>query len=316
MELRTLNCPSCGGELHLPTNLSIAHCIYCGKQVILPDTRATHERKSVERYMELCAVALRAGNYEEAFQRASQVLELDPRNVDAWIRRAFAAIGAQTGPDDRFQEALGYFQRAAEIAPGDNRIEALGDQLRGVQAARYRLLAEKVWQHEREIWRRNSNSFYGLGSYHTEGGLGSALSYHLKALQCLPTSDRWLKDRLISLEWIENHAVDYMFEASRLYDFSVVQEALSAACKELDALLNRQDDVGKLRRLKARRRSDTTSLYDAEKQLTALRKQGGFRTKQRIADIEKQVRALKDKVAETDRKIAEYHRRIYGTQEP
>ena len=91
-----LNCPSCNGSLELPDNLGVAHCMYCGTKILLQQTDNEHERKSLERLIELKNVAIDANNMAEAIQYCNSILEIDPKNVEAWVDKAI------TNPRDVF----------------------------------------------------------------------------------------------------------------------------------------------------------------------------------------------------------------------
>ena len=120
MEVRKLTCPSCGAQVDVPADLSRAHCLYCGSELVVkvPDEEKV---KVVETHMELGSVALEAENFPEALEHFSKALEADPNNVDAWVKKAMATLSldVSTGGDERLDEALRYMDKALELASGD-----------------------------------------------------------------------------------------------------------------------------------------------------------------------------------------------------
>ena len=122
MSVVKLTCPSCAGKLEVPDNLGVAHCMYCGTRILIEPTRSAQERRDIERYMDLCRIALDAQNYEEALEYSNRVLQLDPNNVDAWLNKASATLRRNVRNRHWYDEAMQYIARAFSLAPGDDRV--------------------------------------------------------------------------------------------------------------------------------------------------------------------------------------------------
>jgi DNA-directed RNA polymerase subunit RPC12/RpoP len=90
-----LSCPSCGGHLELPENLEVAHCMYCGAKILLQESEVPKEHIHLKRYKELCKTALTAKNYEDALQYSNKALEIDPKDVEAWIDKYYSAMSVE-----------------------------------------------------------------------------------------------------------------------------------------------------------------------------------------------------------------------------
>src|SRR3990170_7413606 len=101
-----LICPSCNGELELPDNLNIAHCLYCGTKILLNQ----NSNSNIDQYIELIDTAIKAENYDEVLKYCNKVLEIDSKNVNAWIDKAFATFHHTTEFEDKFDDAIIYFQ--------------------------------------------------------------------------------------------------------------------------------------------------------------------------------------------------------------
>ena len=114
-----LTCPSCNGDLELPDNLNVAHCLYCGTKILLDENI---KNNSIKQYKEIILTALLAGNNNEVIEYCNKVLEFDSRNVDAWLDKANAIYNGTTETDDKFDEALIYLRKAYSIAPDNQRV--------------------------------------------------------------------------------------------------------------------------------------------------------------------------------------------------
>jgi tetratricopeptide (TPR) repeat protein len=142
-----LTCPSCNAALELPDDLGVAHCVYCGTRIVLEAGPVAREQEKLERAVELCKVALQAKNYEDTIRYSNMILEIDPRNVQAWIEKAIATFWLTTGGHNRYDEAVGYLRRAAEISPEDPRVAAAYAEVTQLQARWYNRLGNDSFEH-------------------------------------------------------------------------------------------------------------------------------------------------------------------------
>jgi DNA-directed RNA polymerase subunit RPC12/RpoP len=117
-----LACPSCGANLELPDQLDVAHCMYCGGKIILRSENVLNELVNMKRFSELANVAIQAKNYDDAIKYSNNVLEIDTRNIEAWLIKAEAVFWLSTPLDDKFGTAMQYLDAAARINPEDGRI--------------------------------------------------------------------------------------------------------------------------------------------------------------------------------------------------
>jgi tetratricopeptide (TPR) repeat protein len=135
-----LNCPSCSGALELPDNLGIVHCMYCGTKILLQQAGIVQDKSGVERYTELRKVAVEAKNYDEAIRYCNAILEIDPTNIEAWIDKAISTFWLTTGANNRYDEAMEYLRKAAQLAPHDSRVDKAREELTDSQAWWYNKL--------------------------------------------------------------------------------------------------------------------------------------------------------------------------------
>lgn len=160
-KLLKLNCPSCGGALELPDNLTIAHCMYCGGKILLDQDGVVQERRDLTRYSELCKVAVEAQNHKEVIEYCNQILEIDPKNVEAWINKAVSTFWLTTGVNDRFGEAMEYLDRASDIAPDDAGISVARTLLIKQEAQWLNHLGNQQWETATRIHNIYTSGMYG-----------------------------------------------------------------------------------------------------------------------------------------------------------
>lgn len=120
--MQKLQCPSCGANLELPEGLTVAHCIYCGNKVVLRGDDALNEMVNLKRFLELAQVAMQAQHYDDAIKYSNKVLEIDTKNIEAWIIKAEAEFWLSTPHDDKFGSAMQYLETALHFQPNDERI--------------------------------------------------------------------------------------------------------------------------------------------------------------------------------------------------
>lgn len=160
MNLTKLNCPSCGATLELPDNLTVAHCIYCGNKIFLDQDRVASEHRDLERYLELCKVAVEAQNHDEVIQYSNRILEIDPKNVEAWIHKATSTFWLTTAANNRYDEAMEYLKKASETAPVDDRIPNARAAITLLQALWYNKLGIDKWNYATQTYNIYYEPFY------------------------------------------------------------------------------------------------------------------------------------------------------------
>jgi tetratricopeptide (TPR) repeat protein len=160
--------------------------MYCGNKILLDQEAAAQEKRQLEHYLELCEVAVKAGNHAEVITYCNQILQTDPRNVKAWINKATSTFWLTTGANNRYNEAIQYLNKASEIAPGDERIATARKSLAATQAGWLRHLGLK--QFERYLDLRK------LPGRAAQTYLVNAMNYYLSASDYAPDSIPILKD--------------------------------------------------------------------------------------------------------------------------
>lgn len=141
-------CPQCSGALQVPDDRDVVKCMYCAVDVIVRQAIQLVPGNS-KNLMELARSAFDAGNNKEAYDYFTRVLEMEPRNAEAWLGKGASAGRQSTLSDFRFNEMLVAFQNATKFGMG----EALGAiqkgcaaQLAHVATACFKLARDQVVQ--------------------------------------------------------------------------------------------------------------------------------------------------------------------------
>ena len=289
-KLVKLNCPSCCGALELPDSLTIAHCLYCGTKILLDQDGVVHERRDFQRYVELCKVAVEAKNHKEAIDVCNKILEIDPKNVEAWINKAVSTFWLTTGANNRYDEAMEYLTKASQIAPSDDRIDKVRKELTNQQALWYNLLGNQSWEMAQKMYNIKYE-FYTRMTYFTPGrnAKDDTAEDAVKAMNYYLTASDYDPDNIIILINIANCA--------RFYDTLVWSKRVHAKIKKQEMLLAKKAAETTLPKRKA-------ALEEAQAELAKLRTQGGMFAGMKINDVEQRIKNLKSDIARMEKAIA------------
>ena len=132
-------CPSCAGALQLPDDRDAVKCMYCGVEVVVRQAIQL-VAGNTQNLFELATSALAGENYSEAYDYFNKVLELEPRNSDAWFGKGTAAGLQSNLKDIRLSEMLVAYENVLKYCPESAkaaRLEAISDKLREVAMACY-----------------------------------------------------------------------------------------------------------------------------------------------------------------------------------
>jgi tetratricopeptide (TPR) repeat protein len=164
--------------------------------------RDVQEQRDLDRYLELCSISLAANNYPEAVDYANRVLEIDPRNVEAWISKAIATFWLTTAIHNRYDEAISYLQRASEIDLSNDQIDKTYKYLKHLQASWYNKLGNDQFKHGWEI----HNIFDHGGIVATWKAESESTEIFLKAMTYYLAAAQYEPERVQILENIANCA--------------------------------------------------------------------------------------------------------------
>ena len=123
MELKPAICPSCGADLKLPEDKKVLKCMYCGKDIIVHDAIEKAVGPIIGNYLSIAISAKNAGNYKEAYDYFTKVLELNPRSWEAWFGKGEAAGWLSKLDDFRVPEMVTGIENAVKYAPAEKKEE-------------------------------------------------------------------------------------------------------------------------------------------------------------------------------------------------
>ena len=114
MAFKAAICPNCGGNLQVPDDRASVKCMYCGTDIIVRQAIQAGSGVNIDNYLKLAVTANKAGNYQEAYNYYSKVLEYDINNPEGWFGKARAAGWMSTFPDFRDSEIISGFQNSLD----------------------------------------------------------------------------------------------------------------------------------------------------------------------------------------------------------
>jgi tetratricopeptide (TPR) repeat protein len=118
MAFKAAKCPNCAGELQVPDERNTVKCMYCGSDIIVREAiKAAAAGVNVENLFNLAKSAFETGNYQEAFDYYTRVLEVDAQNYEAWLGKGLSAGWMSTLASFRFPEMINGVDKAIEYAP-------------------------------------------------------------------------------------------------------------------------------------------------------------------------------------------------------
>lgn len=191
-----LICPSCNGSLELPDNMDVAHCLYCGTRILLRENKNSN---NIQQFIELSKTALSAENYKEAIEYCNKILEIDSKNIDAWIDKAYASFQQTTTSDNKFDDAIIYLKKAYKLSPEyDRTIESLKDIVE-----KYALWENRLGIIDYEHAVKLQESLKRLDSSSENGILGLAL-------MAVGTAANYLEAKNKSLPFYQSAVIHYL----------------------------------------------------------------------------------------------------------
>lgn len=244
-----LKCPSCGSPMGTPDLHGLVQCNYCGTKIVLPPTDTTKEHKNLVRYKELCQVERQAKNWNNLLKYSSEILEITPNDLDAWIDKALAVGSLSNYLAPRLDEAMGYLQKASELSPNDARIAETKNIVRDVQFNSYAWQALELNQQAMEMKKLGSTGREYAVKYLIESMGYFVLAYKVKPDD--PTNLQNIKivsenGRSLGVQWFQE-VQDIL---AKVEQSKTRQTTLNRISMLRDKLKKRQDELEKLNQKK------------------------------------------------------------------
>jgi tetratricopeptide (TPR) repeat protein len=124
MEFVSAKCPQCGGALQVPDDRDNVKCMYCGTDVLVREA-INLVSGSANNFLALAKAAEEAGNHAEAYDYFTKILEVDPKNHDAWVGKANSAGWQSNLIQSRFDEMLTCYAKALGATDNDGMKEVI-----------------------------------------------------------------------------------------------------------------------------------------------------------------------------------------------
>lgn len=125
-------CPSCLKSIQIPLDLRISKCMYCGADVPADSVSTAAPSVTLGNLLGMARTASLANNIVEAESYFNRVLELDPRNSEAWLGKGKSAAWQSTISNIRINEMVVTFNHAIGVVDEGMRrstIESCVDEL-------------------------------------------------------------------------------------------------------------------------------------------------------------------------------------------
>jgi tetratricopeptide (TPR) repeat protein len=141
-----MQCPKGGGALARGADAGAYVCEYCGTSFAAADILGG-KRVDLGPFYQAALAALDGGDYAGAYEYFNRILELDPKQSDAWVGKAAAGLfaGWYRSQDVNAAEALTCFETALACYDGPNRgrfEQALADRAGAAATAVFALVKD------------------------------------------------------------------------------------------------------------------------------------------------------------------------------
>jgi tetratricopeptide (TPR) repeat protein len=113
-----IQCPNCKGAL-ATTERGTLKCEYCGSEFYTKDGIPTGDAQT-RNYYEIAYNALDSGDFKEANEYFTKVIELKPDECLAWFGKGISAGYLSTGTDVKASSVISCFDKAVHYYTGDN----------------------------------------------------------------------------------------------------------------------------------------------------------------------------------------------------
>ena len=124
MSFKAAKCPNCAGDLQVPEDRDSVKCMYCGSDIIVREAiKAAAAGVNIENLFSLAKSAFDAGNFQEACDYYTKILEVDVNNYEAWLGKGLSAGWLSSIQNYRIPEATQGFLKAIQCSPEDKKEE-------------------------------------------------------------------------------------------------------------------------------------------------------------------------------------------------
>ncbi|GEM_PF-1609150 len=283
MEVRKLTCPSCGAQVEVPVDLSRAHCVYCGSEILISseaEAQKAARQADLEVSLELLRTAVKAQNWSDILRYADRVLEVDPNTSYAWYWKGLATCNSSTWTADLWEEGRTYLDKALEIDPENQEARIVPEWWPGSYIRYLCAISKEQWKIAYNVWAAEClRSFGSIARRKAAPYAARALATLDKALSLLPQMpagpSRDKAESTILLKKVE-FLRDFV-TGPQFGDPAPFRRRL----EELRAKGRIWEDVEKLPDLRQ-------SLEETEAEIARIEKEGGFLRRRSLGKVRKE----------------------------
>jgi tetratricopeptide (TPR) repeat protein len=269
-----------------PDAQGLSQCSYCGTKIILPPTDAAKENKNLVRCKELCKVARQAGNWKDLLTYASQILEIDPRNLDAWIDKALAAGSLSNWLIPRLDEAMGYLKQAGDLSPNDPRIAETTTIVQEVQFNQF--MYKGLDTSQSALYAINLGS---VGRDHAVKWIVEAMGYYLGAFKIKPNDPTTQQSILTIAQYGKRAGVEWYQEVQ-----TVLQRIDQSRSRQAEAEQKARQQQAAAQRLQSLRQK----LQQRQAELEKLKHKQGLFVRMNIEDVQDEIKKLSTEIRQLE----------------
>jgi len=167
MDFKAAKCPSCAGELQLPDNLDSAKCMYCGNTIVVREAiQLAAGNINIANIYQLAGTAKQSGNYKEAYDYYTKILEHDQNDYNAWFQKGVCAGWQTTISNLRIDECINCINKAFSKVPTDAELLIA---VKSMAASEIEPLAESFHKAKRDhINGLNNNRYTSMSDVRSE----------------------------------------------------------------------------------------------------------------------------------------------------
>lgn len=118
MSFVVARCPQCGGEIQVDNQQDTGFCLHCGSKIIVQEAiRAVRIDNShmVDSWLRMGKAALEAGNYSEAYDYFTRVVEIKPDDWFALLQKGYSASLQSSFEKPRIDELMHGIKQAIKL---------------------------------------------------------------------------------------------------------------------------------------------------------------------------------------------------------
>lgn len=186
MDFIPVKCPSCGGDLMLPGSRLEAICSYCGSRFLLKN--AASPAPSIDNWYSIAQDAVDVSNYEEAYEYAKKIIEVDPRQRKAWFIKGISCLYLLKGNIINVKEVIQAFTSVLKLSDStvkENNTAAIAGAIAENLPISYKRSMDNVFIPQFQAGTRTGVSSYGKDNSAMSAAYKGMFEFTMTAIEVL-----------------------------------------------------------------------------------------------------------------------------------